>query len=50
MNDTHLLESLAEMEEAVFLGMPEHHRAEADLSEPEVEMSQFSECSVGDFD
>ena len=50
VNNTHLLESLAEMEEAVFLGMPEHHRAEADLSEPEVEMSQFSECSVGDFD
>ena len=50
VNDTHLLESFEEMEEAVFLGMLEHHRAEGDLSEPEVEMSQFSDCSVGDFD
>ena len=50
VNDTHLLESFEEMEEAVFLGMLEHHRSEGDLSEPEVEMSQFSDCSVGDFD
>ena len=50
VNDTHLLESLEEMEEAVFLGMLEHHRAEDDLSEPEVEMSQFSDRSVGDLE